>query len=65
MTHQSHTPSSAKKKPPAPKEQYFYAYQYSRHGQWFSSLLYPTPGEALKGVTDSAIVHKKLYWIVL
>ena len=50
---------------PLPKEHYFYAYQYSRRGQWFSSLLYPTAQEALKGITDTAILRKKLCCIVL
>ena len=48
-----------------PKKHYFYAYQYSNNGQWFSGMLYPTPEEARKDITDAFIIHKKLCCIVL
>ena len=50
---------------PTPREHYFYAYRYSTHGQWFSSLLYPTAQEARKAIEDPVIIHKKLCCIVL
>ena len=49
----------------APKKHYFYCYQYSMNGQWFSGMLYPTPEEARKDITDTFIIHKKLCCIVL
>jgi hypothetical protein len=48
-----------------PKKHYFYAYQYSMNGQWFSGMLYDTPEEALKDITDHSIIYKKLCCIVL
>lgn len=48
-----------------PKNHYFYCYQYSLGGSWFSTMLYPTPEEAVKSITDSHIKHKKLCCIVL
>jgi hypothetical protein len=48
-----------------PKNHYFYAYQYSLSGAWFSSMLYPTAQEALNSMTDPTIMHKKLCCIVL
>lgn len=50
---------------PPPKEHYFYAYQYSINGQWFSTLLYSTAEEARNNITDRAIIRKKLCCIVL
>jgi hypothetical protein len=48
-----------------PKKHYFYAYRYSTHGQWFSSLLYPTAQEARNAIEDPVIMYKKLCCIVL
>jgi len=48
-----------------PRKYYFYCYQYSNNGAWFSSMLHATPQEALKDITDNSIVHKKLCCIVL
>jgi hypothetical protein len=48
-----------------PKKHYFYCYQYSMNGQWFSGMLHATPQEALKEITDNSIIHKKLCCIVL
>jgi hypothetical protein len=48
-----------------PKKHYFYAYQYSMNGQWFSGMLYNTPQEARKSMTDPIIMHKKLCCVVL
>jgi hypothetical protein len=48
-----------------PKNHYFYAYQYSMNGQWFSGMLYNTPQEARKAMNDPIIMHKKLCCIVL
>ncbi len=54
-----------KKEQAPPKKHYFYAYQYSMNGQWFSGMLHATPQEALKDITDNSIIHKKLCCIVL
>lgn len=48
-----------------PKKHYFYAYQYSFNGAWFSTMLHYTPEEAFNDMRDSGIVHKKLCCIVL
>jgi len=48
-----------------PKKHYFYAYQYSFSGSWFSTMLHNTPEEAFNDMRDSGIVHKKLCCIVL
>ena len=48
-----------------PKNHYFYCYQYSFSGAWFSTMLYNTPEEAFADMTDTGIVHKKLCCIVL
>jgi hypothetical protein len=48
-----------------PKKHYFYCYQYSMNGQWFSTMLYNTPEEAFAHTTDSFIINKKLCCIVL
>ena len=50
---------------PTPKKHYFYAYQYSMNGQWFSGMLYDTPEEAFADMTDSGIMYKKLCCVVL
>jgi hypothetical protein len=49
----------------APKKHYFYAYQYSMNGAWFSTMLHYTPEEAFNDMRDSGIMHKKLCCIVL
>jgi hypothetical protein len=48
-----------------PKKHYFYAYQYSMNGSWFSTMLHNTPEEAFADMTDTGIMHKKLCCIVL
>lgn len=48
-----------------PRKYYFYCYQYSMNGEWFSTMLYNTPEEVLADITDTGIVHKKLCCIVL
>jgi hypothetical protein len=48
-----------------PKKHYFYAYQYSFNGAWFSTMLHNTPEEAFADMTDTGIIHKKLCCIVL
>ena len=48
-----------------PKNHYFYCYQYSFSGAWFSTMLYNTPEEAFADITDTGIMHKKLCCIVL
>ena len=48
-----------------PKKHYFYCYQYSFSGAWFSTMLYNTPEEAFADITDTGIMHKKLCCIVL
>jgi hypothetical protein len=50
---------------PRPKEHYFYAYQYSLKGQWFSTMLYDTPEKAAENTTDKAIIRRKLCCVVL
>ena len=48
-----------------PKKHYFYCYQYSMNGAWFSTMLHNTPEDAFEDMTDTGIVHKKLCCIVL
>ena len=48
-----------------PKNHYFYCYQYSFSGAWFSTMLHNTAEEAFEDMTDTGIVHKKLCCIVL
>jgi len=48
-----------------PKKHYFYCYQYSNNGSWFSTMLHNTPEEAFADMTDSGIMHKKLCCVVL
>ena len=48
-----------------PKKHYFYCYQYSMNGAWFSTMLHNTAEEAFEDMTDTGIVHKKLCCIVL
>jgi hypothetical protein len=48
-----------------PKKHYFYCYQYSFNGAWFSTMLHNTPEDAFEDMTDTGIVHKKLCCIVL
>lgn len=50
---------------PTPREHYFYAYRYSTHGEWFSTLLYRTAQEARNAIEDPIIMYKKLCCIVL
>ena len=50
---------------PPPREHYFYAYQYSLKGQWFSTMLYDSPEKAAENTTDKAIVRRKLCCVVL
>jgi len=50
---------------PTPREHYFYAYRYSTHGEWFSTLLYHTAQEARNAIEDPVIMYKKLCCIVL
>jgi hypothetical protein len=54
-----------KKEQAPPKKHYFYCYQYSNNGQWFSGMLHDTPEEARKDITDNSIKNKKLCCIVL
>ena len=48
-----------------PKKHYFYCYQYSFSGAWFSTMLHNTPEDAFEDMTDTGIVLKKLCCIVL
>lgn len=48
-----------------PRKYYFYCYQYSMNGGWFSTMLHNTPEEAFADITDTGIMHKKLCCIVL
>lgn len=48
-----------------PKNHYFYCYQYSFSGAWFSTMLHNTAEEAFEDMTDTGIVHKKLCCVVL
>ena len=48
-----------------PKKHYFYCYQYSFSGAWFSTMLHNTAEEAFEDMTDTGIVHKKLCCVVL
>ena len=48
-----------------PKNHYFYCYQYSFSGAWFSTMLHNTAVEAFEDMTDTGIVHKKLCCVVL
>jgi hypothetical protein len=48
-----------------PKNHYFYCYQYSFSGSWFSTMLHNTSEEAFEDMTDTGIVHKKLCCVVL
>lgn len=59
------TYATAKEEINPPKEHYFYCYQYSLCGAWFSTMLYDTPEKANDSVTDKAIKRKKLCCIVL